>query len=202
MAACGPAKTVLEPTPTSLPTATSLPTSIPGFTKTSAPGIEIWFPAGWEGGDLKNDLEVTVSKLRALGPEFDQIAQMIETNQDAFVLWLFDSKVSDGGFLTNANLVKEQVLSAITLDTYMSSLKSQLPSYMVITDQKMVKVGQYDAARVEITMDISGTKAKELLYIFDHDHTMWTLTFATSEDEFSSRVPVFEQIASTFSVQP
>ncbi len=190
------------PTPTSPPppTPTSAPTTIPGFTKYAASGIEMWFPESWQGGDLENDLDIVVGNLKSLGSEYDQIAQMIEANPTAFVLWVFDPNVGDTGYLTSANLVKEQVLSVITLGTYIDALKAQLPSSMVIDNQKIVKVGQYDAARLEIALDISGIQARELMYIYLYDNTVWALTFATSEGEFSTRLPVFEQVASTFSV--
>ncbi len=210
MTACGAGPAVQAPTPTSPPpptptsppppTPTSAPAAIPGFTKYAASGIEIWFPESWQGGDLENDLDVVVSNLKSMGSEYDQIAQMIEANPTAFVLWVFDPNVGDTGYLTSANLVKEQVLSAITLDTYIEAVKAQLPSSMVIDDQKIVKVGQYDAARLEIALDISGVKARELMYIYLYNNTVWALTFATSEGEFSTRLPVFEQSASTFSV--
>ncbi len=190
--ACGSAQVAQEPTAT----------PIPGWTKYEGSGIAMYFPESWSGGDpAKEDLDVITNQLKALGSEYEQIASMIEENPTAFALWLFDGNLGDTGYLTNANVVKEQVVSAITIDTYVEALSKQLPSSMVITDQKTVKVNKYDAARLEITANISGIDAKELMYIVKDGNTIWGITFATALDEFDGRVPDFEKIASTFTVQ-
>jgi hypothetical protein len=201
LGACGPAKTELGPTPTTPPTPTSTPDPYQGWNKVSASNIEMWFPDGWEGGDIQNDLDVVVENLKTLGPEFDQIVNVIEANPDLFVLWVFDTDLSGTGYLTNLNVVKAEVLSIITIDKYAEAVKGQLPSSMTITDQKKVKLNQYDAVRLEVTMEVSGILAREMVYVVKQGSTMYTITIATHEDEFEARLPVFEKIASSFSIQ-
>ena len=129
LSACGPSKPAVDvaatqtaqaPTATTRPTDTPVPTATPtalaGWTKFEGSGIEMWLPDSFEGGDLENDLGVLVDKLKALGPEFESVAATIEANPAAFVLWAFDSDLGSSGYLTNVNVIQEQVVSAVTLD--------------------------------------------------------------------------------------
>ena len=123
--ACGSAEVVSEKL------VASTPTPIPGWNKYEASGISMLFPESWKGGDLENDLDVVVTNLKSLGPDFDSVVEMIETNPSAFVLWIFDSNIAETGYLTNANLIQEKVLSAITLDAYINAFQDQLPISIV-----------------------------------------------------------------------
>jgi len=198
--------TTQTPTATTVPTETPIPTATPdvlaGWNKFTGSGIEIWLPASFEGGDLENDLDVIVEKLKALGPDFEQVAATIEANPTAFVLWAFDSKLGSTGYLTNVNIVKEQVVSAITLDMYAQALQQQLPSYLTISEQNQGKLDRYASLRLVLDTDISGTKGKELMYIIKDSNIIWAITFATALDEFEGRLPEFDQSVQTFNLQP
>lgn len=178
------------------------PTPIPGWVKFEAPSIEIWLPGTYEGGDLANDLEAIVGKLRALGPDFETMADTIEQNPGVFVLWAFDSEGGGAGFLTNVNITKEQVMSVLSLDTYVEAVEKQLPSSFTISERENVQLGEYESVRLVVDMDISGATAKELIYIVKDDNMIWSITFATGVDEFRERLPVFELSISTFRILP
>lgn len=177
------------------------PTPIPGWEKFTAQGIEIWFPETFEGGDLQNDLDVIVEKLKALGPEFEAIANAIEANPSTFVLWVFNSKLGDTGYLTNVNITTEKIFSSMTLDTYIEAFSKQIPSSMEITDQQKVMLNQYEAARLVVEMDVNGLIAKELVYVIKDKNTIWAITYATSAAEYDTLLPIFEQSALTFKAQ-
>lgn len=186
------------------PTATIRPTStpIPGWEKFKGAGIELWLPESFEGGDLSQDLEVIVGKLRTLGSDFEQTAKTIEQNPSAFAIWAFDSKASDSGFLTNVNIIKEKVLSAVTIDTYMDAVAKKLPPSFKIVDRKKVKLEHYEAMQVVIELELPNVQAKELIYVIKHSNVMWVITYATGKSEYEQQLPVFEQSANTFNVQP
>lgn len=197
-----------EPTskPTSAPTDTPEPTAatvvMPGWNKFEAQGIEIWLPESFEGGDLENDLEVIVNKLHSLGKEFEQVATMLETNSTAFVLWAFDTNIGSSGYLTNMNIVREQVLSAVTLDMYMQAFEQQIPSYLTIIEQNPGQLEDYESLRLVIKTEISGIEGRELMYLIKDDNTIWGITFATALDEFDKRLPAFDQSVQTFKTLP
>lgn len=193
-------------TPTPVPTDTPEPTATPevmvGWNKFEATGMEIWLPDSFEGGDLQKDLDVIVSKLKAIGPEFEQVASVIEANPNAFVLWAFDTDIGSSGYLTNMNIVQEQVLSVVTLDMYLQAFEQQIPSYLSITEQAVGQLDHYDSMRLVLDTDVSGVKGKELMYVIKDDNTVWAITFATSLGEFDQRLPAFEQSVQTFISQP
>jgi len=192
LSACGPSK----PKDTPVPTAT--PIVLAGWNRFEGSGIEMWLPESFEGGNLENDLGVIVDKLKALGPEFESVAANIEANPTAFVLWAFDSELGSAGYLTNVNIIQEQVVSAITLDTYLQAVQQQLPSYLTISEQGQGKLELYDSIRLVIDTEISGMKGKELMYIIKDDNTIYVITFATALDEFEARLPDFDQAVQTF----
>jgi hypothetical protein len=191
-------------TPTPEPTATTEPTAavLDGWEKFEGAGIELWLPESYEGGNLAEDLDVIVGNLRSLGPEFEQMAQLIEQNPTAYVLWAFDSDVGSSGFLTNVNVTTEQILSAVTVETYMDAVSNQLPEQFQVLEQDMVTLGDYEAGRMVLELAMEGVTAKEVLYIVKDGNTVYGITFATGADEFEERLPEFEQSASSFTVQP
>lgn len=178
------------------------PTSIPGWKKFEGDGVELWLPESFEGGNLDEDLEVIVDRLKQLGPDFENIAQMIEQNPSAFVLWAFDSEVGDAGFLTNVNATREQIFPSITMDTYLDAATKQLPPQFRVVDREIVSLDHYEAGRLFVDLTISGTEAKEVLYAIKDGDTMWIVVYATGADEFDERLPTFERSINTFVIQP
>lgn len=193
-----------KPTNTPKPTASSTPispTPIPGWEKFEGGDVELWLPEVFVGGDLTNDLEVIVNNLRSLGSEFDQFADMIEQNPGMFVLLAIDPTLGANRFLTNVNVVKEQVISAITLDTYMDSAVDQFLSLgFTLIDRKIVQLDNYEAGTFVVQAETHGSKAVD--YIIKVNNTMWVITYTTSIGEFEERLPMFEQSANTFKIQP
>ena len=202
--ACGQAITS-PPTALSEPTATPnlepTATSIPGWERFEGGGAELWLPQSFEGGDISEDIDVVVENLRRLGPDFEQIAQMIEQNPSMYAIWAFDSDVGGSGFLTSVNVIKEQVLSAITPETYLDMALPQFPPQFQVVEQDILSVGNYQAGRVVIEFAVSAVPGKEVMYVIKNGNTMWVITFATAMDEYDQRLPVFEQSVLTFKVQ-
>jgi hypothetical protein len=180
---------------------TPTPVSIPGWEKFSAGGVELWMPGNFQGGDLANDLDVIVQRLRAFGPEYEQMANTIEQNPSAFVMLILDSNIGPSGFLTNVNVVKEQVSSTTSIDSYMKASTSQLtPLGFTILEQNNVQLGSNKAGRLVIQSD--KLKAKELMYVVKNKNTMWVITYATGIPDFANRLPTFEKSINTFRIQP
>jgi serine/threonine-protein kinase len=186
--------------PEILPTIETLPTSIPGWEKFEANGVELWLPESYDGGNVKEDLQTVVEKIKSLGPEYQNMATVIEQNPDMFAIWAFDSKIGASGSLTSAAITFEKVMSVITIDTYLDAASSQLPASFVVTDRQIVKLNGYDAGRLMIEFSISGTDGKELMYAVKNGNTFWVVTYGTGADEFDQRLPEFEKSALTFKV--
>ena len=199
-----------EPTPTVQPTAipeataTVQPTAtpIPGWEKFEGGGVALWLPQSYEGGDLDEDIDLIVDRLRSLGPDFEQMAQMIEQNPTLYVIWAFDSEVGPSGFLTNMAVTTEKVPSAITIDTYLDAAEGQFPDQLQVVERDIVSLGDREAGRLVIEFNISGVIGQEVMYVVKDGNTMWVITYATGAEEFDQRLPVFEQSALTFTIEP
>ena len=164
--------------------------------------MELWLPESFEGGNLDEDLDVLLEKLKKLGPDFQQAAQTLEENRSSFALWAFDSEVGTRGFLTNASITSEGVFSSMSVDTYLDLSMAHLPSSVKLVSRDLVSVGDREAGRMDVQARISGITAEELLYAVKYGNTMWLITFATSGAEFEKRMPVFDQSAQTFKIRP
>jgi len=177
------------------------PTAIPGWEKFSGGGIELWMPDSFEGGDLANDLDVVIERLRSLGPEYEKLAEIIEQNPSAIALLVYDSQIGTSGFLTNINVVKEKVISTVTLELYLDSSVQQMTSYgFKVSEQKMIQLDNYETARLVLQLD--ALKAKEVIYMIKEKNTVWVITYATGAAEFSTRLPTFDRSANTINIQP
>lgn len=56
--------------------------------------------------------------------------------------------------------------------------------------------------QVIIESSLSGVTTQAVLYVVRDDKTFWLINYSTGLEEFQVRLPVFEQSANTFSVQP
>jgi hypothetical protein len=184
----------------SMPTATTQPTCtpIPGWTKFEGESIELWLPESYLGGNISEDIDVIVANLRKQGPDFEQMAQLIEQNPEMYVIWATDSKVGSSGFLTNVAVTTEKVLSVVTLDTYLDIAAKQFPSQFQIVERDLIPLGEYESGRLVVEFELSGIYGKQILYVIKDGTTMWVLTYATGMEEYEERLSEFEQSASTF----
>jgi len=177
-------------------------TPIPGWKKFEGGGAELWLPASYEGGDISEDLDVLVERLRALGPDFEQMAQMIEQNPSAFVILAFDSEVGDSGVLTNVSVAIEGVLSVVTLDSYLDAVIKQLPSQYRVVERVIVSLDHYQAGRIALEFTVMGVRGKQVTYVIKSGNTVWAVIYGTGADEFDQRLPTFERSIRTFAIQP
>ena len=118
-----------------------------------------------------------------------------------YVLWAVDLEVGDSGFLTNVGIVTERVLSVVTLEAYIDAAVKQFPEQFRVTERDAVSLGSYQAGRLILEFTISGVEVKEVVYVVKGGSTVWVMTLATGLEEFDERLPSFERIARTFTVQ-
>jgi hypothetical protein len=171
---------------------------LPGFKRIEGDEVSISLPESFEGGNLSEDLEVISEKMRALGPQFEQMAQVVEQNPSMFQLWAFDQEIGPDGGLTNVNITTEKILSALTLEAYADATLAQFPETFTAREQGIVPLGDYMAAR--LILDAEALGVTTLVYLVEDDNTMWNISFSTGAGEFDERLPIFEQSALTFTV--
>jgi hypothetical protein len=100
------------------------------------------------------------------------------------------------------NVVKEQVLSAITIETYMDAVTQQLPSSFKIVNRTNVQLTHHAAGQLLVEAEINNIQFKEVVYVVKVGSTMWAVTYATGKNEFDARLPDFEKSANTLKIQP
>jgi hypothetical protein len=177
------------------------PTPIPGWEKFEARGVELWLPESFEGGNTLEDVNLIAEKLKSLDPSFQSIADTIQNNPDMFVIWTFDSNIGPNGELTSAAVTTEQILSAMSLETYMDAAVKAFPAQFSVAEREVVQLEIYEAGRLVIEADINGVLAKEVMYIIKDGSTIYDIVYGTSAAEFDQRLPIFEQSINTFKVQ-
>ncbi len=176
-------------------------TPIPGWEKFAGGKVELWLPESFDGGDLANDLDVIVDRLKSLGGSYTQLANMIEQNPSSFVLIAYDMSSGSSGFLTNVNVTKERVLSSITLNAYMEAVTSQLGTYgFTVMDQKIVQLVNHEAGRVVI--EAAALKAREVMYVIKSGNTIYAITYATGMNDYVDRLDMIQQSANTIKISP
>jgi hypothetical protein len=183
-------------------TTSASPTAIPGWVRFEGGGAEIWLPPSFVGGDPAADVDVIVDTLTRLGPEFQQAAEAIRQNPSLYALIAYEANPGPSGFLTNVNIVKETVLSGISIDAYLDAIVAQLPAGFDITSRELTTLNGREAGRMVIAFAVAGIEGKQLLYTIREGGTMWSITFTAAQEEFESLLPAFDSAASTFNPHP
>jgi hypothetical protein len=184
---------------------TSQPTTplVPGWARFEGGGVELWLPHSYRGGELSGEnLEVIVEGIRRLGPDFESAAQLIERNPSVFVIFAVDSDVGDSGILTSMNIAAEHVPSAVTVNTYLDIVAKKLSRRYHVVERGIVPLDHYEAGRLVVELEIQGVHMKSVMYAVKDGSTIWVLNYGTGAEEFTQRVPDFEESARTFSVRP
>ena len=90
----------------------------------------------------------------------------------------------------------------MTTDIYMDAYLNQLPDGVRVLGRDIVALGDYQAGRLVLDSKAPGLVGKDLVYLVRNGDTMWVITYVTAAEEFDQRLPVFEQSARTFAIQP
>lgn len=201
-----------EPTGTHVSTANSIPTQNPAKEQQQAKvpfnweifetdDISIWLPDTYIGGNVKKDIGLITKRLKTLGPEFEQIVLIIEQYPDLFVLFATDSETGPSGFLTNVNVIREEVISTLSLQQYIELTVKGYPSQYHIVENKITMIGDLKAGRLVTEFVINGISGKQVQYMIRGDNEMWIITYSTGLSEFDQRLPEFEESINSFRIK-
>jgi hypothetical protein len=177
----------------------------PEWQRLSSGDAEIWLPASFTGGNPEQDLDLIIDRVEALGPDFADVVDAIELNPSAFKMFAVDTENARSGFLTNVNVIVEQVLSFMTSEQYLDIVSGQLPAQYEVGSTESVELSQFeDAARMFASLDLPGSPsiAQVMYAIKDDSNNIWFVTFSTGQAELDELLPVFERSIESFSVLP
>lgn len=173
-----------------------------GWKKFVGGDAELWLPESFEGGDLVNDIDVAIARLKRLGPQFAQLAQVVESNRDAYSLIAIDSEVGPSGSLTNVLVGSERVISTLTIESYLDAITSNFPPPLQVVERDVVSLQRYQAGRLVVETPLNPTVTiKQIIYGIKDGNTVWTIAYSTSIDEFEQRLPAFEKSIETFVIR-
>jgi hypothetical protein len=143
-------------------------------------------------------LQTILDTLRSLGPDFAQTVQILEQNPDVFVLWAFDPQPGPSGYITNANVTKEDVPSGISVEDYLEASLKLMPASIRLVDRGVLSLGTYEAGKLVLSSDIQGLRGLLVIYSIKDGDRFWNVTYSTGADEFVLRTPIWEQSIRTF----
>lgn len=175
----------------------------PDWQRFSAGEAEIWLPASFVGGDLQQDLDLIIERVRALGPEFAAMVETIEQNPSAFLLFAVDTEGVDAGVVTNVNLLTERVLSFVDTELYLESVAGQLPEQFELRDQEPITLSEFeDGRRALISVEFPGAPPMmQAMYVIKDDtNTIWVVTFTAHASELDIWLPIFDRSVESFSL--
>jgi hypothetical protein len=185
-------------TPTRLPPPTATP--FPGWKKLESATIELWAPSHFVGGDPLKDKDAIVKSLRALGPEYVNSYNVVEQHADLFLLYALDPQVGSTGLLTTFSVTFNRLLPSGLMDQTQSGVAWQLPRQTILLDSRNVAL-HYAAERRVVDAVAHNNLVRYLVYTIKSTNYAWVLVFATPENEFYTRLPIFEQIALTLRIK-
>ncbi len=164
-------------------------------------GLELSLPEGYTGGDPSTDLDRLASELEAIDPEYAQRIESIRQNPEAIAFLAFDPDSAESGFLTNVNIATEPVPADIDLEQYLEAATQQLAGIYEIESQEITTVGDYEAGKIVGQFGTGELQVKQLFYAIKTDGTFWIVTYATTADEFDTRLPNFERSIQTLKLE-
>lgn len=196
------------PTPTLPPTDLPVATPIPGWKKFEGGGVEVWMPGTYEGGDPSQDRAGIVAKIKAMGADFNNIAQEVEQklSESQYAIFAFDTNVGDALSLTTLQVASETLNSDLVIDMngYLDAIVQHLDADQRLVDRRIETLDYYEAGRLFIEYKIGDEKIslyrKRAIYVVRVGATMWVLQYITERDDFKNQFPIFEQSIHTFRV--
>ncbi len=209
--------TIEAPTPaatstqTPTPTSTTIPTPTPTSYKDVIPdgwrqyrddtyfGYEIWFPSEYTPVEPRGKLEEIIKAYEDSGDT--QTAQLraatLEQDVTHYALWMADTLPTTLQYQTNVS-ISTYPLERRILAEFIDAEIGELPISTRLMERRSYNVGEYQAERLWLESDLSNTSLGQVMYFIRAKNDVWIITCYTHFNEFYTRLPVFDQIVSTF----
>ncbi|MEW5718175.1 MAG: hypothetical protein AB1817_06095 [Chloroflexota bacterium] len=185
----------LTPTPTQLPSPTATPP--PGWKKLESAQVELWVPGSFIGGDPVKDRDPMIKSLRAMGSEYNGYINFISQSPSLFTIYAIDSLLGSTGFITAISVTVNQIVSTGTGEVLQGGVSQQLPKQYTTLDRRGAVAGVYGAERMVADSLAQNIRVRQLVYTIKTQNTAWVVAFTTTEGEFYTRLPAFEQSIAT-----
>lgn len=190
--------------------------AIPGWHLVKGRGVELWLPQPYRGGSpTAKDTQLMLQGLAALGPQYAELARLVERNPDTIALYAVDvsptrlSQVAAKQPPKIASVVvgPSTVPETMTLEVFVDLMgKASIPGLRVI-EYKMTRIpdnsikggkASQPAGRIVAEIKVGEVLVRQLIYVVKRGTTIWTIAYSTAAEEFRGRLPVFEKSIRTF----
>lgn len=190
-----------SPQEKSLPTPVSTTIPIPQWHIINGNKVNIWLPNSFDGGNPKTDTEKLISRLRKLGPDFNQIIETLQSNHESIDFLAYDTNPSNPGLITNVVMNKESIPESLDIDSYLNSLASNLSKQYQVLEQGSIPYDKYPTGRLVSVVNSPKGNIKQVLYAFRKGSMIWRLVFTTPESEYNQRISFFNQSAQSLIIE-
>lgn len=171
----------------------------PNFQKLQGNGVFLYLPPEYEGGDPQKDIEQMAVNLEGAGSEYKNLSNALRETKDLVALVAFDTKNSQGGFVTNVNVTSQKMPQGTSLEEFQQAIANDLVGvgYKVL-GQEIKTLQKWQAGRIAVEIETGEAQITQLVYTIPDRGVFWVITYSTPTEEFSDRLQDFEDSIITF----
>jgi hypothetical protein len=188
--------------PTSMPSTAADRSGAPpaGWNEFAVDEYSIWLPASYVGGDIAEDRDVVLDRIRSANPVCGAgLEALADSSPTARLIAVDVDTCSVDAVRTNVGVNQQDVPKGTTPKEYLEQAASSVPASVEILEQGLTTVGGRDVARLVVESDTEKEiLPKSLIVALPARGSYWLVICTTSPDEFGARLDEFERIVLTF----
>ncbi|MGB0564848.1 MAG: hypothetical protein ACPGVO_24090 [Spirulinaceae cyanobacterium] len=171
----------------------------PDFHQITGKNVSLYLPKGYEGGNPQQDIEAVAQQLEAAGEDHEDLSKALRESEQRVALIAFDSEGDEEGFVTNVNVSLQAAVTGKPLSVFMETMQVNLEDQgYAIGDRTTPSINGQSVGRLVVDVTVGKVELTQLVYIFEAEDSFWLVTYSTTAEEFTDRLPEFEQSVITF----
>jgi hypothetical protein len=128
-------------------------------------------------------------------------ADFVKKSSSDSLVYAENKNVDEKGYVISVSLTKDTT-TLTDLDDYVQEGLEKLSSDTTFLEKKKFEIGTYEAVRLKLEVIFGVVPVGVAVYFIKDGGTIWTLSGASHYDEFRDWVPIFDQVARTFRINP
>ncbi len=169
-----------------------------GWKQFTGRGVSLQLPQSFVGTDFGSDPKDLGKMLRSLGPDFESAAALFENNPDLLAFIAVNAGGVNGELSASVIVVSVPLPVAIPANTLLAATIAQLPEGFKVLEQDVVQLGDYEAGRLIIEIDLASIASTQLQYHIMVNKTLYIFGFTAKTEDFKQQLKLFEQSMKTF----
>ncbi len=190
-----------NPIPEATLEATEAVSGVPaGWKRYVGKGVAIQLPKTYLGTELGSDPAALAKILRALGPDFESAAALMESNPEILSFIAVDQGDGDKNPAASVIIVSVPLPTTIPIDALLEATINQLPSGSKILEKSVVQFQGHDAGRMIVETHVGTIISTQLQYYIIANNILYLVGFTGAPAHFNEQIPSFEQSMKTFEI--